>query len=300
MPPVLTNDLLFLDHLTYKQWWICLPEGRMLSSWNKRHGCAELHATHALHRRSFLQAGLLGAGGLSLAELLRSEARAELGTGREHSVIILWMRGGPSHIDMWDPKPEAPVEYRGEFGSAATSVPGITLTDMLPKSAAIMHKWSIVRSLTHQDAGHSTADQTCFTGYAPGPNPDENVMPSCGSIVAAQLGHGRRDLPSYVMVPRMVPGTGPAYLGVAYKPFETMADPAQPGPFSVPNFAVPDLRAVGHAARFAFRLRQLAARDRHSGRDAGDRSVPATGVGHFEQLGCPRRVRPRPRAGGDA
>lgn len=210
----------------------------MLNSWNKRHGCAQLRASHRLHRRGFLQAGLLGAGGLSLAELLRSEARAGSRANREASVIILWMRGGPSHIDMWDPKPEAPVEYRGEFGSMGTSVPGITLTDMLPRSAAIMHKWSVVRSLTHEDAGHSTADQTCFTGYAPGANPDENMMPSCGSIVAEQLGHRRRDLPSYVMVPRMVPGTGPAYLGVAYKPFETMADPAQPGPFSVPNFAV--------------------------------------------------------------
>src|SRR5690348_1254558 len=113
----------------------------MLKCWNKRHGCAELRATHGLRRRSFLQAGLLRAGGLSLAELLRSEARAGSDNKREASVIILWMRGGPSHIDMWDPKPEAPVEYRGEFGSMGTSVPGIALTDMLPKSAAIMQKW---------------------------------------------------------------------------------------------------------------------------------------------------------------
>src|SRR5215469_14050586 len=210
----------------------------MANSWNQRDGCSELRASSRLNRRGFLQIGMLG-GGLSLADLLRYDAQAApASASREKSVIILWMRGGPSHIDMWDPKPDAPVEYRGEFGTMPTKVPGIVLSDMLPRSASIMDKWSIVRSLTHLDAGHSTADQTCFTGYAPGPNPDENVMPSCGSIVAEQLGQRRRDLPTYVMVPRMVPGTGPAYLGVTYKPFETMADPATPGPFTVPNFAL--------------------------------------------------------------
>ena len=101
-----------------------------------------------------------------------------------------------------------------------------------------MDQWSIVRSLHHDDAGHSTGDQICFTGYPAGPNPDENQMPSCGSIVSKQLGHENPRLPAYVMIPRMVPGTGPAYLGVAHKPFETQADPAVPGPFRVPNFSL--------------------------------------------------------------
>ena len=69
---------------------------------------------------------------------------------RQPSVIILWMRGGPSHIDMWDPKPDAPVEYRGEFGVINTNVPGILLSDMLPRCGRIMDKWSIIRSLHHQ------------------------------------------------------------------------------------------------------------------------------------------------------
>jgi hypothetical protein len=190
-------------------------------------------------RRSFLKAGVLGAGGLSLAELLRSEARADATTTGRTSVIILWMRGGPSHIDMWDPKPDAPAEYRGEFGVVGTSVPGVLLSHMLPQSARVMHKWSIIRSLHHQDAGHSSGDQICFTGYPAGPNPDQNTMPSCGSVVARQVGHLSPRLPAYVMIPRMVPGTGPAYLGVAYKPFETLADPASSGPFRVPNFSLP-------------------------------------------------------------
>src|SRR5437588_4921657 len=203
-----------------------------------RLGCADFRRTLRRSRRDFLKAGVLGAAGLSLAELLRGEARAD-GPSRRPSVILLWMRGGPSHIDMWDPKPDAPVEYRGEFGVKPSKVPGILLGDLLPMCGRLMDKWSIVRSLHHHDAGHSSGDQICFTGYPAGPNPDENTFPSCGSIVSRQLGHLDPRLPAYVMIPRMLPGAGPAYLGVAHKPFETQADPAQPGPFQVRNFALP-------------------------------------------------------------
>jgi hypothetical protein len=206
---------------------------------NTRVGCADFRRTLRQSRRDFLKAGILGTAGLSLAELLRQEARAD-GQARRPSVILLWMRGGPSHIDMWDPKPDAPVEYRGEFGTMSTSVPGIVLSDMLPMCARVMEKWSIVRSLHHHDAGHSSGDQICFTGYNAGPNPDENIYPSCGSIVSRQLGPLDRTLPAYVMIPRMVPGSGSGYLGVTHKPFETQADPATPGPFQIRNFALPE------------------------------------------------------------
>jgi hypothetical protein len=185
---------------------------------------------------------MLGATGLALPGLLRHESlAAEAGkTTRKNNVIILWMRGGPSHHDMWDPKPDAPAEIRGEFGVIPTNVPGIQLSDLLPMTARMMDKWSIIRSLHHHDAGHSTGDQICFTGYNAGPNPDENIYPACGSIVARQLGHLSPQMPAYVMIPRMVPGTGSAYLGVACKPFETQADPAAPGPFRLPNFSLPE------------------------------------------------------------
>src|SRR5437016_2133526 len=113
-------------------------------------GCADFRRNlQRVDRRSFLKAGILGTAGLSLSDLLRHEARGNTPTpgGRLPSVIILWMRGGPSHIDMWDPKPEAPAEYRGEFGVSKTNVPGILLSDMLPACGKIMDKWSIVRSL---------------------------------------------------------------------------------------------------------------------------------------------------------
>ena len=205
-------------------------------------GCPDFRATLRRERRAFLKAGMLSMAGLSLADVLRAEtAAAAQGrpTQRENSVIILWMRGGPSQHETWDPKPDAPIDYRGAFGSMKTKVPGINICDLLPLSAKCMDKWSIIRSLNHHDAGHSAGDQICFTGYDAGRNPDENVHPSCGSIVMKQLQHKNPKLPAYVVIPRQVPGTDAAYLGPAYRPFETLADPANNGPFNMPNFALP-------------------------------------------------------------
>ena len=103
-------------------------------------GCADLQTTMTLDRRSFVKAGILGASGLSLAQLLQAEAQAsqtEQAT-RRPSVIILWMRGGPSQHDMWDPKPDAPVEIRGEFKPICTNVPGVQLTELQPMTAKMM------------------------------------------------------------------------------------------------------------------------------------------------------------------
>jgi hypothetical protein len=222
----------------------------MTASRDERIGCPEfrrLLRSAQPSRRGLLQAGVLGAAGLTLSQLLRIEARAaESGkTPKRHSsVIILWMRGGPAQHETWDPKPEAPSEYRGEFGAIRTAVPGILLCEYLPLSAKVMHKWSIVRSLHHADAGHSSGDQVCFTGYPAGSNPEENVYPSCGSVVARQLQEQDPSLPAYVMVPRMVPGTDAAYLGRKYRPFETIADPAGSGKFSVPNISPPESISV--------------------------------------------------------
>lgn len=220
-------------------------------------------------------------------------------------MILFWLSGGPSHIDMWDPKPDAAVDYRGEFGTVGTNVPGIFLTDMLPMSGKIMDKWSIVRSLHHHDAGHSTGDQICFTGYNSGPMADVNEMPSCGSIVTKQLQHLSPELPSYVMIPKMVPGTGPAYLGVACRPFETGADPANPGKFEVPNFALAEGLSVDRLSdrrgllRGIDRLRnevdasgQMAAMDRFTQQAWGILSSPDARQA-FDLDAEPQKVRER-------
>lgn len=193
---------------------------------------------HKTDRRAFLTAGGAALTGLTLADVLAAEATSPSSPKSEHSVILLWMRGGPSQHETWDPKPDAPIEYRGAFGAMSTSVAGTQIVDMLPQCAAIQHKWSIIRSLHHKNAGHSAGDQIVFTGYDPGPDPTVNVHPSCGSVVSEQLGHTRKELPAYVMIPRQVPGTDSSYLGPAHKPFETIADPAVKGSFSLDNFTL--------------------------------------------------------------
>lgn len=216
-----------------------------------RIGCPEfqqLLKAERVSRRGFLQAGMLGTAGLTLSGLLRAQAKAvDAGRNveRANSVIILWMRGGPSQHETWDPKPDAPAEYRGEFSPIRTKVPGIIINEFLPLSAAMMDKWSIIRSLHHGESGHSVADQMCFTGY-PGSSTlqDVNVFPSCGSIAARQLQEQNPTMPAYVVIPKNMPGTNSAYLGSKYGPFETIADPAKDDPFIVPNLGLADGMSV--------------------------------------------------------
>ncbi len=205
---------------------------------NDRLGCREFQNQMGMSRRSFLKAGGLGMSGLTLTDLLRHESQAGAAAKTENSVIILWMRGGPSQHETWDPKMEAPVEYRGGFGSTNTNVPGIDIVDLLPRHAQIQDKYSIVRSLHHTNAGHSAGDQILFTGHPPGASPNVNIHPSCGSIVSEQLGHLTPELPPYVIIPKQLPGSDSAYLGVSHKPFETLVDPANDGPFTLPNFSL--------------------------------------------------------------
>ena len=282
-----------------------------------------------INRRGLLNVGMLSGLGLSLSDVLRSQARAESrnpAARRKNSVIILHMRGGPSQLETWDMKPDAPVEIRGEFKPIPTSVPGLQICELLPQTAAIMHKWSIVRSLQHPpeygDVSHSRGDQVVFTGHAPGKVENENAHPSMGSIVAKQLQHIDPTMLAYVMVPRMIPGTGSAYLGASCQPFQTMADPAAKGQkFEVPNLAVPQGVAVDQTAD---RRRLLDALDRirrdvdHTGtlgamdsyqRQAweiitGPRVRQAFDLDSESQVtrdryGYPPQYTPRMRAGGD-
>ena len=187
-------------------------------------------------RQALVTAGAIGSFGLS--ELLHANNAKQASNKTTNSVILLWMRGGPSQHETWDPKPDAPIEFRGAFGAMSTNVAGIQICDRLPQCGKIQDKWSIIRSLYHNNAGHSAGDQIVFTGYNPGPDPNINVHPSCGSIVSEQLGHLTPELPSYVMIPRQVPGTDAAYLGAAHKPFETISDPAISGAFKMQNFTL--------------------------------------------------------------
>jgi len=200
----------------------------------------EYRGCDGVSRRRFLRAGVLGLTGLSLADMLRLRAaRAESGQpARDTSVILIWKGGGPSHLDMWDLKPDAPVEYRGEFKPIATNVPGIEVGEHLPLSAKVMDKFAIVRSVTHPDSGHESASHYLLTGYRPTNDIPAQEMPSYGSITSRMRGPRRPGLPAYVAVPTAPRSASAGYLGVAYNPFSVGSDPNQDN-FSVRNLTLP-------------------------------------------------------------
>jgi hypothetical protein len=175
---------------------------------------------------------------LTLPNLLRLRAESNSPT-KDTSVILIWKGGGPSHIDMWDLKPEAPVEYRGEFKPIDTNVKGIRISDQLPLSAKQMDKFSVIRSVTHPDAGHESASHWLLTGYKPTNDIPAQEMPSYGSIVAKQRGPRQAGLPAYIAVPQPPRSSAAAYLGVSYNPFSVGSDPNDKG-FSVKNLTLPN------------------------------------------------------------
>ena len=193
-------------------------------------------------RRSFLQVGALAAGGLTLADALRLNSQTHAVqpgiSTRKKAVIQIWLAGGPSHIDMYDLKPEAPAEFRGEFRPIATNVKGIDIGEHLPLQAKVMDKMAIVRSAYHTNAGHGMGSQWMLTGYQPTIEVSDNIYPSCGSVVARMKGPNEPGLPAYVNLPRPLGLGKAAYLGASYNPFSPDDDPNRDG-FQVRNMKLP-------------------------------------------------------------
>jgi hypothetical protein len=167
-------------------------------------------------RRDVLRAGLLGLGGLTLPELLRAQALCGSNIDRGKSVIMIWMRGGPSHIDSFDMKPAAPAEVRGEFNPIPTNVAGVEICEYLPLVAQMMDKLAIVRGIKSIDIGDHTPHYI-LTGF-----PDRGKRPVFGSIVSA-LRPRTDGLPPYVSLmyerPGLYDNEGPTYVGAAHRPF---------------------------------------------------------------------------------
>src|SRR5579862_6943590 len=177
-------------------------------------------------RRGFLKVGGLALGGLTLPNFLRLKAQAgQVGPTKKKSVILIWQAGGPSHIDMYDLKPNAPAEFRGEFKPIATDVPGIQIGEHLPFQAKVMDKLAIVRSAYHTNAGHGMGSQWMLTGYQPTIEVNDNIYPSCGSVVAKMNGPNEPGLPAYVNLPRALNLGKAAYLGASFNPFAPDSDP---------------------------------------------------------------------------
>ena len=220
----------------------------MLEVGGTRYRCCD-----GVTRRSFLRVGFLGLAGLTLADHLRLKAAAAVqgnAAHRDTSVILLWLGGGPSHLDMYDLKPDAPVEFRGEFKPISTNVPGTQIGEHLPLQARHMDKMSVVRSVTHTNAGHGMGTHWMLTGYVPTIEINDNLNPSCGSVVSKMRGANRRRMPSYVCLPGPPPSANAAYLGAAYNPFTPGSDPNNPG------FQVRDLRLTPRVDLDRFRNRQ--------------------------------------------
>ncbi|MCH8830533.1 MAG: DUF1501 domain-containing protein [Planctomycetes bacterium] len=188
-------------------------------------------------RRAFLQAGALGAVGVSLADLLRSEAHAAEKPSRPKSVILLWLWGGPSHLDTFDLKPKAPTEYRGPYAPISTNVDGIRICELLPRLAKRADKYTILRSLHHTSNDHGIAGTIGLTGSDTGATSlggkviRGSLKPAHGSVVSRVLGFSPA-MPRFVALGghlhqghRPITGEGGGSLGKLYDPFRLDYDP---------------------------------------------------------------------------
>lgn len=202
-------------------------------------------AVSRVQRREFLRAGLAAFGALSLPGLLRLRAEAPRPTTSERTaVIVVWLRGGASHLETYDPKPDAPSEYRGPYGALATRTPGLRVGELLPRHAALSHRFTILRSMAHTGGGHPSGSLQLLSGD---PDPNDKVKPVYPDFmtVAHHLRYdGRRALPNYVGVNPIIRYdsftiAGPGYLGEAYAPFAVLGDPNSPQ-FRVPNVGLAD------------------------------------------------------------
>jgi Protein of unknown function (DUF1501) len=187
-----------------------------------------------MHRREFLRAGVLALGGVTLADVLaaRTAAAAATGGGAPNtSVILFWMWGGPSQLETYDMKPEAPLEFRGPLRPIRTNVSGMEICEYFPLQAQRADKFSIIRSLHHEMAAHNDGSIEVLTGKTPRvPDPTSQARsehPDFGMIASYVRGMRTDGIPQYVGLQRAPFMTAPNYLGVAHKAFET-GDPSKP------------------------------------------------------------------------
>jgi uncharacterized protein (DUF1501 family) len=176
-------------------------------------------------RRDFLKVGALGLGGLLLPDLLRARAAAAADgkPTRKTSVVWLWLGGGPTHIETFDPKMDAPVEFRSTIGAVKTNLPGIEFGGVFPEMAKCADKMAVVRSFAHTNSGHGGGTHWVMTGYdfPPADNGAAPIKPGLGSIVSRHRGanNPQTGLPTYVRMNGIL-GDGPAWLGASYAPFD--------------------------------------------------------------------------------
>ena len=181
-------------------------------------------------RRRFMQAGLTGLWSLGLADLLKLEAQAAAvgkAPSRQKSIIVLWLWGGPSHMETFDLKPEAPSAYRGEFNPIKTNVPGIEISEYLPRLARLADQFALIRDVHHGSTGHANSSHTMMTAY-PGErvevSPFKPKYPDFHAVVNRVVGDWSHQVPPAIVLPRQR-YQGSAYLGAAVDPLKVTGDP---------------------------------------------------------------------------
>ncbi len=182
-----------------------------------------------LSRRELLKLSAAGVGGLSLSGWLPVLAARAADAGQKHKAcILLWMDGGPSHIDTFDPKPDASSLYRGDLKAITTSVPGIQVSEKFPRLAALMKNMALLRGMSTEEPDHARARVYMHTGYKPGIG--GITYPGLGSIVSAELGQPEADLPNFVVTGTPLNKhdflTSPGYLGPRHQPL-VLRDPSK-------------------------------------------------------------------------
>lgn len=193
------------------------------------------------NRREAIRVGALSLGGLTLGDSLRMESAHaeqkwyESREGSAKNVIQIYLPGGVAHQESWDPKPEAPLEYRGAFDVAQTNLPGISFSENLKQTASIADKLCVIRSLTGKEADHGRGTYAMKTGYRPSPAVQH---PSMGAVVSHEFGP-RGGLPAYTSVPGPHVHGGTGYLSSRFGPFGVGGDPADGKGFQVKDLVLP-------------------------------------------------------------
>ncbi len=209
-------------------------------------------------RRGFIRMGLAGFASISLPGLLRMRAASaadpsQQAANERTAVIMVWQPGGCSHIDTYDPKPDAELEYRGPFGTIPTKVPGMLFSELLPMQAQLADKFTVLRSMRQTAGGHPAGSMQMLSGDPDTRDKPKPKYPDWMTVANYLRSHeGARDvpLPRYVGINPPLEYNGPAYLGDAYSPFTVMGDPNSPS-FSVPNIGLTDQSEVERLSRRA-------------------------------------------------
>ena len=198
------------------------------------------HCPGPVSRRGFLEAGYLALGGLGLSDLLRSRAAANTAnsTSRDDtSIILIWLQGGPSHMETYDLKPEAPIDFRGLLSPIATNAPGIDICELLPLHAKVADRFSLIRSITHEKSQHARGSVRFLSGRKTLSVDPISEFPTVGPIVSRMREHRRVGVPNYVASTARAYGGGSAYLGESAMPFVVGGNPGATG-YRVPNVSL--------------------------------------------------------------